>query len=198
MSRNQDRIDLIKKNVTIQDYFTRVIVPSLSSYYNGYVDFGLRPVCKCPLHDEDTPSFRYYNYSNTFYCFGCGEGGDVIALHIKFMRVNFNEQVFFDDAVDYLYRTFISSKNKTKIKYKASGVREEALSTNLEVIKLNRELEKIEIMLRGKTNLDNSTLVRVYSYIDTLDKLVNMNLLNATEASDYVKELKVKIRNISL
>lgn len=198
MSRNQDRIDLIKKNVTIQDYFTRVIVPSLSRYYNGYVDFGLRPVCKCPLHDEDTPSFRYYNYSNTFYCFGCGEGGDVIALHIKFMRVNFNEQVFFDDAVDYLYRTFISSKNKTKIKYKASGVREEALSTNLEVIKLNRELEKIEIMLRGKTNLDNSTLVRVYSYIDTLDKLVNMNLLNATEASDYVKELKVKIRNISL
>ena len=32
----------------------------------------------CPFHNENTPSLVYYEDSETFYCFGCGEGSDVI------------------------------------------------------------------------------------------------------------------------
>lgn len=36
----------------------------------------LKAIC-CPFHDEDSPScFIYPN--NTFYCYGCNKGGDVI------------------------------------------------------------------------------------------------------------------------
>lgn len=33
---------------------------------------------KCCFHADDTPSLRVYLESNSFYCFGCGKGGDVI------------------------------------------------------------------------------------------------------------------------
>ena len=32
----------------------------------------------CPFHSERTASFKIYSKSNSFYCFGCGAGGDVI------------------------------------------------------------------------------------------------------------------------
>ena len=32
----------------------------------------------CPFHSEKTASFKIYPKSNSFYCFGCGAGGDVI------------------------------------------------------------------------------------------------------------------------
>lgn len=38
-----------------------------------------RSLWLCPLHEEKTPSFTGYA-NNTFYCFGCGSGGDVIEL----------------------------------------------------------------------------------------------------------------------
>ena len=32
----------------------------------------------CPFHSERTASLKIYPKSNSFYCFGCGAGGDVI------------------------------------------------------------------------------------------------------------------------
>lgn len=34
----------------------------------------------CPLHSEKTPSCKFYPGAGGFYCFGCGQGGDVITL----------------------------------------------------------------------------------------------------------------------
>ena len=36
--------------------------------------------CKglCPFHSEKTPSMVVYPENQSFYCFGCGAGGDVI------------------------------------------------------------------------------------------------------------------------
>jgi len=50
----------------------------------------------CPFHDEKTPSFQVTTTKGLFYCFGCGEGGDVI----KFVeRIN---NMGFADAVAWL------------------------------------------------------------------------------------------------
>ncbi len=50
----------------------------------------------CPLHPDKFPSFFLYPYTNSFYCFGCNEGGDVIDLVMKVKEVSFKE------AVNYL------------------------------------------------------------------------------------------------
>lgn len=36
----------------------------------------------CPLHKEKTPSFSVDPMQGLFYCFGCGQGGDAIKLHM--------------------------------------------------------------------------------------------------------------------
>ena len=36
----------------------------------------------CPLHREKSPSFSVDPERGLFYCFGCGQGGDAIKLHM--------------------------------------------------------------------------------------------------------------------
>ena len=39
---------------------------------------GNRLISLCPFHNDKTPSFTVYPEKGSFYCFGCGTGGDVI------------------------------------------------------------------------------------------------------------------------
>jgi DNA primase len=47
----------------------------------------------CPFHEEKTPSFNVRPSHGTFHCFGCGEGGDVIAFVMKIEHLGFDEAV---------------------------------------------------------------------------------------------------------
>lgn len=47
----------------------------------------------CPFHDEKTPSFNVNPARQFFHCFGCGEGGDVIAFLMKVDGLTFTETV---------------------------------------------------------------------------------------------------------
>ncbi|HET9126579.1 MAG TPA: DNA primase [Propionibacteriaceae bacterium] len=47
----------------------------------------------CPFHDEKTPSFQVTPSRGLFYCFGCGEGGDVITFLEKINNLTFTEAV---------------------------------------------------------------------------------------------------------
>lgn len=50
----------------------------------------------CPFHDERSPSFHVRPQVGRYHCFGCGEGGDVIAFVQKVDGLGFTE------AVEYL------------------------------------------------------------------------------------------------
>lgn len=54
--------------------------------------------CCCPFHQEKTPSCKVDSASQTWHCFGCGEGGDIISYVRKL------DDVDFVDAVRFLAR----------------------------------------------------------------------------------------------
>lgn len=49
--------------------------------------------CLCPFHSERTPSCTVYPDSESFYCFGCGAGGDVITFIMKIENLDYIEAV---------------------------------------------------------------------------------------------------------
>lgn len=64
----------------------------ISSYVN-VKRRGRNLVGLCPFHSEKTPSFTVYPDSQSFYCFGCGAGGDVVTFVKKIENLDYIEAV---------------------------------------------------------------------------------------------------------
>ena len=65
----------------------------------------------CPFHREKSPSFHVDRGKGLFYCFGCGEGGDVF----KFLMLT--ERMTFPESVEHLagrYGIQLPRKDKTR------------------------------------------------------------------------------------
>lgn len=48
-----------------------------------------RKLFLCPFHNETTPSFTWYVDQNTWWCYACNIGGDVIDLVMKLFNLEF-------------------------------------------------------------------------------------------------------------
>ena len=65
-----------------------VISPYVNLSKRGRLAKGL-----CPFHNEKSPSFTVYPESQSFYCFGCGAGGDVITFVRRIENLDYIEAV---------------------------------------------------------------------------------------------------------
>ena len=54
---------------------------------------GRNPKGLCPFHSEKTPSFVLYPDNQSFYCFGCGAGGDVVTFVRRIENLDYIEAV---------------------------------------------------------------------------------------------------------
>ncbi|MBQ7385646.1 MAG: DNA primase [Ruminococcus sp.] len=70
------------------------ITDIVSSYVN-LKRRGRNMIGLCPFHSEKTPSFNIYPENGSFYCFGCGVGGDVITFIMKIENLDYIEAVKF-------------------------------------------------------------------------------------------------------
>lgn len=68
------------------------IESSISQYVN-LKHRGKNLVGLCPFHSEKTPSFTVYPENGSFYCFGCGVGGDVITFTGLMENLDYIESV---------------------------------------------------------------------------------------------------------
>lgn len=71
-------------------------IESVISQYVNLKHRGKNMVGLCPFHNEKTPSFTVYPQNGSFYCFGCGAGGDVFSF------VRLMDKVDYIDAVRLL------------------------------------------------------------------------------------------------
>ena len=65
-----------------------VISPYVDLRVRGSLATGL-----CPFHNEKTPSFTVYVNTQSYYCFGCGSGGDVITFIKNIENLDYTEAV---------------------------------------------------------------------------------------------------------
>ena len=81
-SYNFSNVEEIKSRCNIVDVIGRVVtLKKAGSSYKGL----------CPFHNEKTPSFSVDEGRQTYKCFGCGEGGDVISFVEKYYNLDFME-----------------------------------------------------------------------------------------------------------
>jgi hypothetical protein len=60
---------------------------------SNWVDFNHAGFAQCFLHQDKTPSMKYYEKENRVYCFSCGFSGDVIDIVRKIKNCSFCEAV---------------------------------------------------------------------------------------------------------
>ncbi len=70
----------------------------IESVISGYMELrrrGRTLTGLCPFHNEKTPSFTVYPETASYYCFGCGAGGDVINFVRNIENLDYIEAVKF-------------------------------------------------------------------------------------------------------
>ena len=77
----------------IQELQERVDIEEVISSHITLRRRGKTLVGLCPFHNEKTPSLTVYPDTNSFYCFGCGAGGDVISFIRRIDNLDYVEAV---------------------------------------------------------------------------------------------------------
>lgn len=73
----------------------RTDIEDVLSSYIHFKRRGKNLVGLCPFHSEKTPSFTVYPENGSFYCFGCGAGGDTITFIRRMENLDYVEAVKF-------------------------------------------------------------------------------------------------------
>ena len=103
----------------IQQLLLHCDIEDIVSSYAVLKREGRNRKCLCPFHSEKTPSMVVYQDTQSFYCFGCGAGGDVITFIMKIENLEYVEAVRFlarrvgmevPDEVDHDRSAFLKSR----------------------------------------------------------------------------------------
>lgn len=140
-------VQTIKSNYSMTDILNRL---NITVNRNGF--------CKCVFHSEDTASMKIYPKS--FYCFGCGKGGDIINFVKDYQGIPFK------DACEW-----ISGENLT---------RQTRLQMSAAVMRTNKRKEK-EKRIRAELKEVNS------SFDGLWNKILNSEPLSDERAETYNK-----------
>ncbi|MBO4732905.1 MAG: DNA primase [Clostridia bacterium] len=123
----------------------------IESVISPYVDLkrrGKNLVGLCPFHNEKTPSFTVYPENGSFYCFGCGVGGDI------FTFTKLIENLDYIDAVKLLAERSGIAVEESSYDNSLSKLKEKIYEINRETAKFFHEYLMSE---GGKWALDYLT-----------------------------------------
>jgi DNA primase len=151
------------------------IVELLKHYEIQLTPVGDRFMCHCLFHSGDnTPSMCIYPQTNSFYCFGCNQSGDIITLLMKLEKISYTE------AVQQLYGAgyeWIKLKKEAQVKTRM----DEVYLYRILARNIKRQIQKI----KNETNTEQKLLtIRKVLYKYTHNQLEPQNLFQA------LKEIK--------
>lgn len=80
-------------DVFLEELRTACPIETVMGSYVNLIRRGRTYVCSCPFHSEKTPSCTIYPEQQSFYCYGCGAGGDAISFIRRIENLTFMEAV---------------------------------------------------------------------------------------------------------
>lgn len=113
-------------DVFIEELRAACSIETVMGAYVNLIRRGRIYVCNCPFHSEKTPSCTIYPEQQSFYCYGCGAGGDVITFIRRIENLTFME------AVELLARRCGLSIPESKDEAKRSHIRSKTFEINRE------------------------------------------------------------------
>ena len=119
-------------NEFVEQLKTKIDIADIIGNYTEVSSSGSRLVGLCPFHGEDNPSLVIYKDSQSYYCFGCHQGGDAIAF------ISDIEGWEFIEIIEYLAQ--VAGMEIPEEVYSADY--QEAKKLREEIIKQNREYYK--------------------------------------------------------
>lgn len=81
------------KDASLQSVLSSADIVDVVSGYTSLRKRGTTYLGLCPFHQEKTPSFTVSAEKGLYYCFGCGEGGDVVRFVQRMENLSFAEAV---------------------------------------------------------------------------------------------------------
>ena len=121
---------MIPKEI-VEEIIDRNDIEEVIGSYVSLKRAGSRKNGLCPFHSEKTPSFTVFPDTRSFYCFGCGAGGDVVSFIRKI------ENLDYVDALEFLAR-----RAGVTIPRDSDGAREKKSVSRNRVYEMNLEAAK--------------------------------------------------------
>ncbi len=81
------------KDASVQAVLSTASIVDVVSGYTSLRKRGATYTGLCPFHQEKTPSFTVSAEKGLYYCFGCGEGGDVVRFVERMESLSFTEAI---------------------------------------------------------------------------------------------------------
>ncbi len=81
------------KDASVQAVLAAASIVDVVSGYTSLRKRGVTYSGLCPFHQEKTPSFTVSAVKGLYYCFGCGEGGDVVRFVERAENLSFAEAI---------------------------------------------------------------------------------------------------------
>ena len=135
----------------LEQVHTACPMETIAGNYVNLIRRGRTYVCKCPFHSDNSPSCTIYPDTESFYCFGCGTGGDVIKW------IELIENLEFSDAVKLLAErsglqlpTDKEAESRTRMRTRILAINRETANFYFRCLTANQDKRGLQYLISRK------------------------------------------------
>lgn len=138
----------------------------------GRLYFGV-----CPFHSEKSPSMAVYQDTQSFYCFGCGAGGDVVTFVKKIENLEYIE------AIKLL-------ADKAGLRVPDDTLEDKTVFLKTKILEINRETAKFFYSNLKKQNCAGMAYLKSRGLSNTIIKKFGLGFANDswTDLLDFLRK----------
>lgn len=177
-------------NIYYSEIQEKIMTSQLDTFdvFNRYIGgtFDRRGFCRCPFHSEKTPSFKLFRNNKSFYCFGCGTGGNIINLVSRALNVDYLEAMkrLNEDYSLGLFKKQIKTDTR-RSKEAVEIARKQLKREQLQIKRRNNYFKLIDYFKELREMPENQAVLHDLAFVE---RLLDKWLLYENELFDAIPE----------